>query len=222
VTPSFTGFSGNSASIPSSVLTWTIDPGGDGLSSYVATCTAGSSTLTERGATSEGTVSSGGSVLTLPVTFGNLAPSTTYSCTLTLTDATGSTYTDTPQSVVTTSVQWPGQTFSTGAFIALEGSCSGSACQGSGYASETELASTVAAIVGPHRGSTKAKPPVVLGRFRFHFKAHSHGKITFELTKAGRALLRRDHRLKATLTITVRVKGRSLTTHTPLLVIYRR
>jgi hypothetical protein len=131
------------------------------------------------------------------------------------------TFSDAPHAVLTGSVDVPGTTFSTGAFIAVQGSCGGSSgtvCSGSGEdvagASEIEheRARTRAASAGQ----------VVLGHFKFRIKAHHHATIKFELTKAGRLLLLKHHKLVTTLIITVTVHGKKVTTRTPLTIVYRK
>jgi hypothetical protein len=213
--PTFEGFSGTPAPTPTAQLTWTIDPEGDALTGYAATCTSSPGAIEVNGEFDAGGTPSGGtSPLSLPITLTGLSPGTTYSCSLKLTDADGDTYSDQPQTVLTTVVSVSTRASYSGGFIAVGGSCGGSACAGSGEVTVDRGHDALATA------RAAAPRPVVLCRFRFRLKPHSSGKIRFAPTRAGLKLLRRDHRLLTTLTMTVRVRGRTITTSTPLTITY--
>jgi hypothetical protein len=159
----------------------------------------------------------------LTVALTGLAPGGAYDCILSLTDTDGLTFSDAPHTVLTGNVSVSGTTYSSGAFIAVQGSCGGSSetsCSGSGEDVDG------APLETPHgdallRGSA-AGGVVVLGRFKFRIKRHHHATIKFELTPAGRKLLLKQRTLATTLIITVTVHGKKVTTRSPLKIVYRK
>jgi hypothetical protein len=221
LTPTFIGFSATPL-VTSAQLSWTVNPGGDTLKSYSVACTSSAGNTSVGGSVDGATLPADEASHQLMLNLHGLSPGAAYACMLSLTDADGLVFTDSPRSFSTGSVDVPGTTFSTGAFIAVQGSCGGSTgtvCAGNGE--DVDGAPLESPHADPLRHASAASA-VVLGRFKFRIKAHHHATIRFELTKAGRKLLLKRHTLSTTLIITVAVHGKKVTTRTPLKIIYRK
>jgi Putative Ig domain len=220
LTPAFLGFSA-APSVTTAQPTWNINPEGDSLASYTVACPSSAGNANAGGSISAGVLPADEASHPFTVALANLASGATYTCTLSLTDADGLTFSDTPRTVVTGTVSVPSTTVSNGHFVAVGGACGGSSgtvCSGNGedVSDPNET---------PHDDAlTRAASasPVVLGHFKFRIKRHHHGTIKFELTKAGRKLLLKHHKLATTLIITVKVRGKKVTTRNPLTIIYRK
>ena len=220
LTPGFVGFS-VAPLVTTAQATWNVNPEGDSLTGYSVACSSGTGNAKATGSITSAVIPADETSHSLTVALTNLTPGGDYACILSVTDADGLTFSDDPETVLTGSVDVPGTTFTTGAFIAVAGSCGGSSgtvCAGSGedVAGASEIPNTRSV------GRAASVGSVVLGHFKFRIKAHHHSTIKFELTKAGRKLLLKHHKLVTTLIITVSVHGKKVTTRTPLTIVYRK
>jgi hypothetical protein len=220
LTPTFAGFS-VAPLVTTAQATWDVNPEGDSLASYSVACSSSSGNANAGASITSAVIPADEASHPLTVALAKLAPGGDYACILSLTDADGLTFNDAPHTVLTGSVDVPGTTFSSGAFIAIGGSCGGSSgtvCAGSGedVAGSSEIKHSRVLARPASVGS------VVLGHFKFRIKAHHHATIKFEMTKAGRKLLLKHHKLVTTLIITVTVHGKKVTTRTLLTIVYRK
>jgi hypothetical protein len=201
LTPTFLGFSG--AAEAAGRLSWSLNPEGDALSAYAVVCRSSAGNAKATGTIAAATLPADELSHTLTLSVKGVAQGVSNSCVLSLTDASGLTFSDAPKTLLTSSVNVPTSVTSNGLFAAIGGSCGGAkgtTCSGSG----DDVAGAV-----------------VLGRFQFQIRARHRGTILFRLTAAGHRLVAHHHRLATTLIVTVKIHGRKVTSRTPLTIAYK-
>jgi hypothetical protein len=118
LTPAFVGFSA-APLVTTAQATWDINPEGDSLASYAVACSSSAGNANAGGRISAGVLPADEASHPFTVALASLASGATYTCTLSLTDADGLTFSDSPRTVVTGTVSVPSTTVSAGRFIAV-------------------------------------------------------------------------------------------------------